>query len=373
MDEIYLDNAASTPIDSRVLEVLVFASKNIFGNPSNSKHQHGKSAKQALEKARATIGSYLDLNPHGIIMTSGATEANNLALRGLSCLQEKNCAILVSQIEHSCIDESLKFLLKRGINIKAIATLPNGVVDLNSLEQLVNTIPNLRLISVMLVNNETGVIQPIEEISRIAKKKKVLLHTDAVQAIGKLDSSILKNADLISISAHKINGPKGIGCLCVRPDLSISPLLVGGGQEAGIRSGTTPVPLIMAFAQAIEIAIKESNWLEEIKPAMAALEKSLPNCIVNGSQAPRVPSIINVSFPFKTPVIDLVEGVAISSGAACSCSLPKPSKTLLAMGLPEPLAKNCLRISAGRINSSQDIFRAAELLKRAIKASQFSG
>lgn len=372
MDEIYLDNAASTPIDFRVLEVLNFASKNIFGNPS-SKHQYGRLAKQALEKARTTIGSYLNLNPSGLIFTSGATEANNLCLRGLSCLQDKNCSIVVSQLEHSCVDESLKFLIKRGLNVKGIPTLSNGMVDLDSLEQLVNITPNLRLVSVMLVNNETGVIQPIQEINRIVKRKNILLHTDAVQAIGKLDTSILKYADLISISAHKINGPKGVGCLWVRPDLSVSPLLVGGGQEAGIRSGTTPVPLIMGFAQAVEIAVKDSGWLIKIKPAMNLLEKSLPNCIINGASSPRIPTIINISFPFKTLVIDLVKGIAVSSGSACSCILPKPSKVLLAMGLSEPLAKNCIRISAGRTNSSEEIAAAGELLKRAIKTAQLSG
>jgi len=377
MDEIYLDNAASTPIDPRVLDVLIEASKTIFGNPSNIKHQHGRIAKQALDKARYDIGNFLDLDSRGIIFTSGATEANNLALRGLTCLQDKNCAVIVSQIEHSCIDESLKFLIKRGVNIKAIPTQPNGIINLQALDSLVKTTPNLRLVSIMLVNNETGVIQPFAEISKIVKSSGALLHTDAVQAVGKMNLAILKNADMISLSAHKINGPKGVGCLWIRPDLFISPLLVGGGQESGIRSGTTPVPNIMAFAKAVEIAVKDMAWINNLTPSMRILERSIsslvPNCVINGFNAPRIPTIINISFPFKTSVIDLIKGVAVSSGAACSCNLPRPSKVLVAMGLPEILAKNCLRISSGRTNTISDIVLTQNLLGQAIRTAQFSG
>ena len=377
MDEIYLDNAASTPTDPRVLDVFITGSKYFSGNPSNIKHRHGRQAKQALEKARADIGNLLNLDHRGIIFTSGATEANNFALRGLGCLQEKNCSVLVSQIEHPCIDESLKFLIKRGINVVPIPTLPNGLVSLVELEKLLKKVSNPRLISVMAVNNETGVIQPLEDISRMAKQHQTLLHTDAVQAIGKVNPQLLKNADMISMSGHKINGPKGIGCLWVRPDITLSPLIVGGGQEAGLRSGTTPVPLIMALAAAVEISIQDVSWLNNIYPSMALLERTLANAIpgsvVNGLGAPRVPTTTNISFPLNTPVIDKVKDVAVSAGSACGCTKAKPSKVLTAMGRPENLATNSLRISSGRATTPQEIMIAQSRLLNALKLAQLTG
>ena len=374
MEEIYLDNAASTPLDPRVLETLIYASKVYFGNPSNTRHHYGRTAAQALEKARVSIGTNLALDPQGIIFTSGATEANNLALRGLGCLQNK-CTVLISQLEHPCIDESAKFLLKRGIKVLTIPTQVNGVVHLPSLEALIAATPDIKLISVMLVNNETGVIQPIQDIIRLARKKGILVHTDAAQGIGKVDPASNRGVDMVSISAHKINGPKGIGCLWMRPDLSISPLLVGGGQEKGIRSGTTPVPLILAFAKAVEIS-RDTTWLPVVGQGMASLEvairKAIPECGINGYGAPRVATTVNISFPFNTPVINVLQGVAASMGAACGCDKPEPSKVLTAMGSPPKLAKNCLRISAGRTNTLEDIIKARELIIIAAKKAQQS-
>lgn len=377
MEEIYLDNASSTPLDPRVLDALIYGSKNYFGNPSNTKHSYGRLAKQALEKARASIGNCLNLDPRGIILTSGATEANNLALRGLACLQEKGCTVLVSQIEHPCIDESAKFLLKRGLNVFSIPTQTNGVIHLPSLEKLITANPNIRLISVMLVNNETGVVQPIQDIIRLAKKKNILVHTDAVQGIGKISPQILKDIDMLSVSAHKINGPKGIGFLWVKPGLSVSPLLVGGGQENGLRSGTIPVPSILALAKALEISVGDPAWLTVIGPSIGRLEETLqraiPGSVINGSNALRIATTTNISFPFKTLVIDSLQGVAVSAGSACGCIKPQPSKVLLAMGLPENLAKNCLRISAGRFNTPKEIASAGDLIISAAKKAQLSG
>jgi len=371
MREIYLDNAASTPIDPRVMKVLHDASIRFFGNPSNIKHQHGRLAKDAMEKARKKIGKYLGLDYRGIIFTSGATEANNLALRGIACLQQKKCSAIISSVEHSCVDESAKFLLKRGVNVKAIPTLSNGQINLKVLSDMIKSSQDLKFISVITANNETGVIQQIEEVIRFARWKGAYVHTDAVQAIGKISLAVVKHADMISISGHKIHGPKGIGLLWVKPGLKISPLLVGGGQESGIRSGTSPVPLIVAFAKAIEIAVKDKAWIYTIDGPMRNLEKQIltqiPGTILNGAASPRIPNISNISFPSRGLLIDKLQGLAVSSGAACSCLKPQPSKVLLSMGLTNSLAKNSIRISAGRFTTPEDIARAAHLLIAAAK------
>jgi cysteine desulfurase len=366
--EIYLDNAASTAIDPRVLNTYVDASLRFFGNSSNIKHQHGRAAKKALEAARNKIGRYLELDPRGIIFTSGATEANNLALRGLACLKNK-CSILISSIEHACVDESVKLLLKRGLSVGVIPTLPNGQTDIAALATSIKKSRNLRLISNISVNNETGVIQPLPQIIKLARENKALIHTDAVQAIGKLSTKLLKYVDLVSISGHKLNGPKGIGLLWVNPKLKINPLLVGGGQEHGIRSGTSPVPSIIAFAKAIEIAVTDPGWLLNIGKDMRALEKriikSIPGVHINGVDAARVQSISNMSFSLREPLIGHLQGIAVSSGAACSCPKLTPSKVLLSMGLSEDLAKNCLRISACRTTTPQDIRTAGDIIIQA--------
>jgi cysteine desulfurase len=373
VSEIYLDNAASTPIDPQVLDVLIWASRDVFGNPSNTKNEYGKLAKKVLETSRKDIAKALGLSPSGIIFTSGATEANNLALRGPACLQDTSCSVLISQIEHKCIDESIRFLLKRGVTVKSIPTQSNGQIDLAAAEKLITTLPNLHLVSVMAVNNETGVIQPINEIIRIAHQNGVLVHVDAVQALGKLNPSQFNNADLISLSAHKINGPKGIGLLWVRPSIKVSPLLVGGGQEAGLRSGTCPVPSIAAFARAVNVAYEDIKWLDTITPYMRQLEKAViaaTGAKVNGEFAPRVGNITNLSFPYPKLVIDSLTGVAASAGAACGCSVPKPSKVLLAMGLSDQEATNSLRLSAGKFTTPVNIIAAQNLIINAALKSQ---
>jgi cysteine desulfurase len=374
MGEIYLDNAASTPIDPQVLKTLNYAQQHLFGNPSNIKHQHGKAAKKALEDARINVGTLLGLDPRGVIFTSGATEANNLALRGITCLQKGRCAAFLSSIEHACVMESAKFLINRGVDVKLIPVKSNGQVDIDVLAEMIRKTSKIKLVSVMLVNNETGVIQPIGEVIRRARWRGALVHVDAVQGIGKMNIDILKEADMCSISGHKINGPKGVGCLWVRPGLKISPLLVGGGQEFGIRSGTTPVPLIIGFAKALEIAIKHQGWVNRINPSMRILESTIaqkiPGATINGKQAPRVGNITNISFPFKKDVIQFITGVAVSSGAACGCSKNQPSRVLLSMGVSDNMAKNSIRVSAGKFNTAQDIQMATKLILQAANLAQ---
>ena len=371
MREIYLDNAASTPVDQRVLNAYNEASQTFFGNPSNIKHKSGVQASNAVEAARSKIGELLGLDPRGIIFTSGATEANNLALKGIACLQKKRCSVLISSIEHACVNDSANSLIERGIRVKKIATMANGQINLSSMSKLASNSNQLKLVSTILVNNETGVIQPLPKIIGIAKAHGALVHTDAVQAIGKVPLDILRYADLVSISGHKIGGPKGIGLLWVRPGLKIYPLLVGGGQERGARSGTLPVPLIVAFSKAIEIATKQTSWLGMVNKEMRLLEnrilQEVPGAVINGGSSPRVAHISNISFPFKAQIIDHLPGIAASSGAACSCPKKQPSAVLLSMGAPSSMAKNCLRLSAGRDTTQQQIRSAATLIVDAAK------
>jgi len=369
MDEIYLDNAAATPLHPEVLKIYMAAEQKFWGNCSNTTHSYGRASKQALETARQRVGDLLGLSPKGIIFTSGATEANNLALRGISCLQKQDCALIVSSIEHACIEESTKFILNRGIKVLKIKTLPNGLIDVDHLESLARH-SNASLISVMLVNNETGVVQPLKKISDIATRYNMLLHTDAVQAVGKIPLNVLKYVDMASFSGHKFNAPKGVGCLWIRPDLKVSPLLVGGGQEFGIRSGTTAVPLIVAFARALEIAVKDTSWINPISKAMKHMEdqlKKIPKVIINGSDAPRNGVISNISFPYEKLVIRNLRGVAASTASACGCASATPSKVLLSMGLPASYARNTLRISAGRFTKPNDILLATQRIISAVK------
>lgn len=370
MREIYLDNAASTPVDPRVLNSYVRASEQFWANPSNQKHEHGKAAKKALDSARIRLGKALNLDPRGLIFTSGATEANNLALRGTASLFSGSGTLIVSAIEHPCVTESAKSLIP-AVAVKTVAVNSDGVIDLDQLRKICSGTSNLKLISVMAVNNETGVIQPLAEIAEIAKNCGALLHTDAVQAIGKIPIESLQVADLISISGHKLFGPKGVGCLWVRDRVRLLPLILGGGQEAGIRSGTVPVPLIVAFAEAVELAIKESDWQGPIEKALrdleAEIQRQISGALVNGFKAPRVKTISNISFPNQSLLIDHIQGLAVSAGSACGCMKAKPSKVLLAMGLPESLATNSIRISAGKFNSVTDIQAAKRILLNAAK------
>jgi cysteine desulfurase len=370
--DIYLDNAASTKTDPKVVRIYTKAMAEVYGNPTNFKNSYGRAAKMALEQARFQMGQLLGVNPNGFIFTSGATEANNLALRGAACLQKGNCSVIISSIEHSCVLESAKLLKQRGIDVRLLPTNSNGTVNLSLLEKMILKRPRAKLISIMLVNNETGVIQPLEEAIKIARKHGVLIHTDAVQAIGKMPLGVLKHVDMFSISGHKFHAPKGIGALWMRPGLKISPLLVGGGQEFGARSGTTPVPLIMAMTKAVELAVSNNRWLIPIGEALRNLEQDIirlfPGVKINGVEARRIPNISSISFPYTESIIDLLGGIAASSGSACNCpKVKQASQVLLNMGLSQNMATNTVRLSAGRFNDINDIKAAQQKLIKILR------
>ena len=257
------------------------------------------------------------------------------------------------------------------MDVRLLPTNRNGTVNLTSLEKRMRSSPRVKLISIMLVNNETGVVQPLEKIIKIARKYGALVHTDAVQAIGKMPLEILKHVDMFSISGHKFHAPKGVGALWLRPGLKINPLLVGGGQEFGIRSGTTPVPLIIALAKALELAVTNNRWLAPVGAALREIEQEVirrfPGAKVNGLGARRVANISSLSFPYKTPIISLLKGVAASSGSACNCpKVQQASAVLLSMGLPEGMASNTIRLSASRQTNLREIKIAKQKLLNAI-------
>jgi len=375
--DIYLDNAASTPVDARVLAEYCKVAKDCWGNPSNVNNNYGVCAKDILERSRFNIGETLGLDPRGIIFTSGATEANNLALKGIDCLQNGRCAIAISAIEHPCIEQAAGRLQNMGITVKMIPVLPNGTVDLNALQQALASNPPIKLVSIMAVNNETGVVQPINQIADLAHTYGALCHTDATQAIGKAPLDFLNKVDMMSLSGHKINGPKGIGALWVRPGINMHPMLQGGGQESGLRSGTTPVPLVAALAKALKIACKDTKWTQKLYPYLKQLETTIqtqyPEAHVNGLEGLRTASVSNIAFPYQTPVIDNITGVALSAASACSCSKPEPSRVLQRMGLPENYAANALRVSIGKVNTPKEIQRATTLIMNGIEKSKNLG
>ncbi len=371
MVEIYLDNAASTPPDPRVLAEYDHISKYVWGNPSNTLHEAGKLAKNILEQARWRVGRALGLDPRGIVFTSGATEANNLALKGAQCLHNRKCALVVSAIEHACVKETAQLLANKGIIVREVKVNPNGQINLESLERAISDSPTASLVSIMAANNETGVIQPIAQAAQIAHKNGALFHTDATQAIGKMPLGEIRGADMISLSGHKIHGMKGIGALWVRPGINMSPILQGGGQEHGLRSGTTPVPLATSLAAALELAEHDKGWLEGIRPHIRNFEREVaaqaPGARITGNGSRRVANISHISFPFNTPVASLLHKVAASTGSACGCDKKQPSYVMVAMGAPAKRAANCVRISAGRFTQPEDLRLAAQEIIEAAK------
>lgn len=372
MPEIYLDNAASTPPDPRVLAEYDYVSRHVWGNPSNTLHHAGRTANAILENARRRAGNALGVDPRGLIFTSGATEANNLALRGARCLQTNRCVLVISAIEHACVRETAQALANSNMIVREVKVHPNGQIDLEALERAITDSPGAALVSVMAVNNETGVIQPVFQASQLAHRHGALFHTDATQAVGKMPLGEILQADMISLSGHKIHGVKGIGALWIRPGVDVGPMFLGGGQEHGLRSGTTPVPLAASLAAALEIAENDKSWLANIRPHMRKFERDVvryaPGAQISGKAARRVPNISHLTFPYEIPVAELLQNLSISTGSACGCAKQAASYVLQAMRVPNNRASNCVRISAGRFTSPKDLDIAAKEIIRAARA-----
>ena len=373
MPKIYLDNNSTTPVDPIVLKEMLPFFNEKFGNASSKSHSFGWEADAAVEINREKISELINSNSDEIIFTSGATESNNLALKSI---YENNKNIITSTIEHRAILDICKKISKKDSSaIKYIKPNLNGIININVLESLIDD--KTTLISIIHANNEIGVIQPIKQIGELCKKHNILFHVDAAQSLGKLIIDVKKmNIDLLSLSSHKIYGPKGIGALYVNNKIlhKINPIILGGGQELNLRSGTLPVPLIVGFGKACEISkllmdeenIRIKKYREKL---ISNILHAFPKSIVNGDIDNRISGNINISFPFLNgkSIITSIPKIAISSGSACTSSDPKPSHVLKELGINKLDSNTTLRIGIGRFNTKEDIKIASESIINAIK------
>ncbi|MBI4853055.1 MAG: IscS subfamily cysteine desulfurase [Acidobacteria bacterium] len=362
---IYMDNHATTPVDPRVFEAMKPYFTEIFGNAASRNHSFGWQAEEAVETARKHVAKLIGATAKEIVFTSGATESNNLAIKGVAEMyQEKGNHIITVVTEHKAVLDSCKHLEKQGCRVTYLPVDRYGLVNLDDLRKVITD--KTILISVMMANNEIGVIQPIKEIGQIAREHKVLMHTDAVQAAGKIPVNVDDlNVDLLSISAHKMYGPKGVGALYVRrknPRVMLSPIIDGGGHERGMRSGTLNVTGIVGLGKAAELAYLEMpEETKRITHLRDKLQKSIfaqiPEVFINGHPTNRLPGNLNISFAYVEgeSLLMGLSDVAVSSGSACTSASLEPSYVLKALGVGEELAHSSLRFGLGRFNTEEEV------------------
>lgn len=378
---IYLDNFATTKCDPAVLEAMLPSFTEKFANP-HSAHAAGQEAHAAVERARAQVAALIGAEPREVIFTSGATESNNLAIKGAARYAaragDRRKRIVTVATEHKCVLESVRDLEAEGFEPVILGVDSSGLADEAELREALQT-PTL-LVSIMAANNETGVLQDIPSLGAVVKEAGALFHVDMAQRAGKLPV-FLEGVDLASFSAHKMYGPKGIGALYVRrrPRARLLPLFSGGGQERGLRSGTLPVPLAVGFGAAAAIAQErldsESAHIAVLRNRLwARLEAAIPGIALNGQGAPRLPGALNIRLPVAAPdVLAALPELAASTGSACTAAEVAPSYVLTAMGLSGEEASRCLRLSVGRFTSSAEIDRAAEALIATVGAMSGKG
>jgi len=370
MKRIYLDHNSTTPLHPEVLEAMLPYYKEAFGNPSTI-YFFGQETRKATDEAREKVANLIGASPEEIIFTSGGTEADNLALKGVAAaLERKGKHIVTSSIEHHAVLSTLKYLEKRGYKVSFLPVDEHGWLDPREVEEAITS--QTVLISVMHANNEVGTIEPISEIGEIARKAGIYLHTDAVQTIGKIKVNVddLK-VDLLSLSAHKFYGPKGVGALYVRKGTRIHPLLHGGYQERRRRAGTENVAGVVGLGKAAEIASKEmvqqsrreSNLRDRLEKM---IKENINHCRLNGHPTRRLPNTLNVSFEFiegESLILNLdLKGIAASTGSACTSGSLEPSHVLMAMGVAPEIAQGSIRFSLGRDNQKEDIDYTVEKL-----------
>ncbi|HLJ29003.1 MAG TPA: IscS subfamily cysteine desulfurase [Candidatus Angelobacter sp.] len=369
---IYLDNHATTPIDPRVLETMLPYLTNRFGNAASRNHQFGWEAETAVETAREQIAKLIGAKPKEIILTSGATESNNLAIKGVAEMyKQKGDHIVTVVTEHKAVLDSCKRLEKYGYKVTYLPVKPDGLIDLDQLQGAFTD--RTILVTIMAANNEIGVLQPIEEIGKMCRQREVLFHSDTVQAVGKVPLDVTRmNLDLASLTAHKFYGPKGCGALYVRsenPSVQVSAMIDGGGHEYGMRSGTLNVPGIAGLGKACEIAQQE---MPQESLRMAALRDrlrdkltaQLDELLINGSMEHRLPGNLNMSFSYVEgeSLLMGIQDVAVSSGAACTSAKLEPSYVLKSLGLSDDAAHSSIRFGIGRFNTEAEIDYVAERL-----------
>ncbi len=375
MKKIYLDHAATTPVDTEVLEVMQPFFSEKFGNAS-SLHSFGQEARQAVENSRKTAAKFLNAKLVEIIFTSGGTESDNLAIKGIALAnKDKGNHIITSNIEHPAILKPCEWLEKNGFKVTYLDVEKNGLINPEQVEKAISK--DTILVSIMFANNEIGTIEPIKEIGKICKKKKIYFHTDAVQAFGKIPIDVRKmNIDLLSASSHKLYGPKGVGLLYINQDVKIEPVQHGGGHESGLRSGTENTAGIIGFSKAIELADKnmKAEAEREIKLRDRIIKEILEieGVKLNGHPIQRLLNNVNVSIKGIEGEALLIrlndKGIAVSTGSACSTKSLKPSHVLTAIGLTAEQSHGSLRITLGKDNTEQDIDYVLEQLKKIINS-----
>lgn len=377
---VYLDNSATTPIDKEVVETMLPFLTEKFGNAS-SIHFFGQEARAAIDKARHQVADLINSRPNEIVFTSGGTEANNLAIRGLLQANDKyGKHIITSEIEHSAVKEVCEDLSKRGYEVTYLPVYENGIVKIEDVKNAVRE--DTIFISIMTANNEIGTIQPVEEIGKFVRKlrengKKLWFHTDAVQAVGKIAVDVeAMGCDLLSISAHKIYAPKGVGALYVRRGVRLHKQNIGGHQERERRGGTENVAFIAAFGKACELAKKNLNESAENLRSLrdkfeSAIGEKVEDFIFNGERENRLPNISNISFrqiEGEGLLINLdMQGIAVSTGSACSSGSLEPSPVIRALGRNDELARGAIRFSFGKENSTEDVEYLLEILPKAVE------
>lgn len=372
---IYLDNHATTPVDPRVLEAMLPYLTNKFGNAASHSHSFGWEAEAAVEKARAQIARLIGASPNEIVFTSGATESDNLAIKGVAEVHHtKGDHIITVVTEHKAVLDTCKHLEKLGFKITYLPVRADGLIDLAQLQSAFTD--RTILVSVMAANNEIGVLQPMEEIGRLCRERGVLLHSDAVQALGRIPVDVnAMNLDLASLTAHKDYGPKGCGALYVRSGVPVAPIIDGGGHEHGMRSGTLNVPGIAGFGKACEISFqempKESCRIAGLRNRLRdKLQAELDGLLINGSMEHRLPGNLNMSF-LQVEGEALMTGlrdIAVSSGSACHSDKVEPSHVLKALGLSDDAAGSAIRFGVGRFNTEAEIDFAAARVVEAVKS-----
>jgi len=371
---IYLDYSATTPVDPRVAAKMIPYLTEFFGNPASRSHAFGWKAEEAVEEARGHVAALINADPKEIIWTSGATEGNNLAIKGAAHFYKtKGKHIITQKTEHKAVLDTVRELERQGFEATYLDVEPNGIVDLQKLKEAIR--PDTILVSIMMVNNEIGVIHPVWEIAELCRSKGIIYHCDAVQGGGRVDIDMQKlKADLLTITAHKMYGPKGIGALYVRrkPRVRIEAQIHGGGHERGFRSGTLATHQIVGFGEAARLAKHEMASDNErarvLRDRLLKGISQIEEIYVNGDLERRIPQNLNVSFNYVEgeSLIMAIKDIAASSGSACTSASLEPSYVLRALGRSDELAHSSIRLTLGRFTTQEEIDYAADLIKRKV-------
>lgn len=372
---IYMDMQATTPTDPRVLDTMLKFYTGLYGNPHSNTHAYGWETNKEVETAREYIAKVIRADPKEIIFTSGATESNNMAIKGVARFFKKTKKhIITTRTEHKCALEAARSMINEGYDVTFLTVDKYGLIDLKELEEAIR--PDTCLVSVMAVNNEIGVMQPLKEIGALCRKRKVYFHTDAAQAYGKVPIDVNEmNIDLLSVSSHKIYGPKGIGALYVRrrPRVRLEPLLSGGGQERGLRSGTLAPPLVAGFGEAARLVVKEYDadikHIERLSKKLVDGLLQLEHTSLNGSPDHKYPGCINVSFAYVEgeSLLMALRDIALSSGSACTSASLEPSYVLHALGKDDALAHSSIRFGIGRFTTEEEVDYVLKAITERVK------